>query len=355
MRAWIFPALLAAVLCTAGPGLVPAEAEPDADVSVCERMPRAATLTSSDYASLPPRHSATSSPTTDVRALFDASGTGKAGLVKKSIAEENPVLFSIGANHSFAITDGVWTSSKEGGGRKGSECQGPMVAVGYDDARYGGALEVMQECGGGEAASFFWISYDDFEQVSTCGLEAVGRRGAEEDGLKLAGSVRFEDTSGGLMRALPYGRIYRLERSYPSGTEFRLSILTIGAAYVYVFASDVTGRVYPIFPDEHGSPHLAYMRNRIAFPDEEGYLHLDDKPGTDYVCALYSTRKIDFPDFVQQMEKAEGTFPQRLQATLAKDLVDDDDVQYASSGELSFSAKSTDRSIVPVVVEIRHL
>lgn len=277
----------------------------------------------------------------------------KTSFVKKSIAEENAVACSTGPPAAAEIVRGIWRplpASSPGRSTSGAHDCGGMVVVRYDDMKYGGAFEVMNNCG---SPRFFWVLYDDFNGFCPCAIEAVGRRGSPDEPVELSGILHFEDALGETMAARLDGSIYRPEFPYGSGTRFRVLVTSDRPAHVYAFASDLTRKVYPLLPKGGDSAHLVYQQNRVAIPDEKGYLQLDDRPGTDYFCVLYSAQTLDFTDLVRRVETGGGDFSSRLRAA-AVSWIPDSDVRYDSGGNVGFTARSKKGSAVPLIVEIAH-
>lgn len=328
----------------------------------CARVPRAATLLGSDYLSLPPHHQAKALAVADVRGLFESAKPDTVRLVKKSIAEDFPVLVALTAPVS-SVDDKLWkpgssTDRHLGSGADG--CSSTMVVVGYDDAQFGGAFEVMKSCGARQSDSFFWIRYTDFERFGGCAVELLGsapgttRHGPPTTVGGLGGGLRFEDASGLAMPVQGQGRMYHLARTYPSGTQFRVVVTSDGPAYVYLLASDLTWEVDRIFPDTGDSPLLAYRENRVAIPAGTTYLRLDERPGTDYFLALYSTRQLDFSKLVDRLQAAQGDLLARVRSVVAEDLVPEAEVHYAAADDITFTTHSATGSVVALIAEIQH-
>ena len=329
------------------------------DEGVCTSLPL--TVANRDYLIVPPRHKAGLFPVVDVRRVFDTTERDKAKSVKKSIAEENPVLFLLPEPAASEIDGGLWKPLPESASRKPAkrgenDCRGTMIAVGYDDAKHGGAFEVMRGCGtDNRSEGFFWLRYEDFDRYCSCAVEVIGNRGSTTKPAELSGALRFEDASGAVLPAQRQGRVHRLQGAFPSATRFRVIVTSNKPAYIYVFASDLTGKISPLFPMDGGSAYLASQESHVTIPDEKEYLHLDDRPGTDYVCALYSTRRLDFSTLIHQVEGKQGELLSRLEAVLGKDLVPDTAVQYTTAGVPGFTTQSTDGSVLPVIIEIHHV
>jgi hypothetical protein len=298
-------------------------------------------------------------PVADLRRLLAGAEPNKTKLVRKSLAEENPVVCTGGGLGAYPVVEGVWRpspgSASDGTtGARTAEC-GTMVAVGYDDLRFGGAFEIMNGCAtDSDADRFFWVLYNDFDRFCGCAVEVVGRRASGGKAVELSGSVRFQNEAGEPMPMQSDGHLYRLERPYASGARFRVLVTSDGPAYVYVLASDLTRKVYRLFPGDGGSAHLAYRENELAIPNEEEYLQLDERPGTDYFCVLYSTRRLDFSALVRRMERAPGDFSARVQAALGEQSIPQTDVRYALTGDVAFSTRSSRGSVTSILIEIPH-
>ena len=356
--AWLARVALPAVLLFAASATaLPPGDSLQMDDAACESIVRAPPLVGRSYVIVPPQHRARSFPVMDVRRLFDKNEADKTALVKQSLAEDNPIFCTL---KTFGVLDrsgGAWKPADSLiarlTGRNKDDCRGAIL-IGYDNARDGGAFEVMKSCKGSSSDErFFWVRYADFERFCGCAVEIVGNRGADKS--PVAGSVRLEESSGAVMRLRGQGRLQQMERAYKSGTQFRVLVSSNGPAYVYVLASDLSGDIHAVFPPDGSSAYLAYRENRVAIPDATSYLRLDERPGTDYFIALYSTRKLDVPQLIRQIRGASGDLTARLQAALAQDLVPEAAVQYTSSDEVALAATSADRPVVPVIVEIRHV
>jgi hypothetical protein len=337
----------------------PGGVAPQIDDATCVNIPRAPTLIRSDYLAVPSSHQAKAFPVAEVRCLFDTAKLQTASLVKKSIAEDFPVLAAWKPPGVSAVVGDVWkagTAAAHPAGARYDACGGNVIVVGYDDAKFGGAFEVMKSCGTAkDRDSFFWIRYDDFDKLSTSGVELVGRRARATSPAVIAGRLRLEDASGAAMAMQGQGRTYQLSRPYSSGTQFRLLMSSNGPAYVYLVTSDLTWQIDRVFPDTGDSPHLAYRDNHIMIPAGTTYLRLDDRPGTDYFLALYSLRELDFSTLLQRMQGGQGDLLARLLPVLAKDLVPEAEVRYASADDIAFTAPTTTGSVVAIIVEIRHV
>jgi len=93
--------------------------------------------------------------------------------------------------------------------------------------------------------------------------------------------------------------------------------------------------------------------NKVAIPDEDHYVFLDNNVGKDYFCILYSKFKIDVPDLLLKLEKVQGDFTARIRTVLGENLIEASRIAYKNDA-ISFEAKSGEQSIVPIIVEFIH-
>ena len=147
---------------------------------------------------------------------------------------------------------------------------------------------------------------------------------------------------------------YRMDKSYTSGTKFRFFININEQAYIYAFATDLTGKVNRIMPfDDLVSTHVG-SNSVVAFPSEKKVVKMDDNKGTDYMLILYSTEKLDSKMIAETMTNMQGGLSKKIRAALGNKLVNKGDVKY-SEREVGFEFTSKKSGgVVPLMVEISH-
>lgn len=147
---------------------------------------------------------------------------------------------------------------------------------------------------------------------------------------------------------------YRMDKSYPSGTRFRFLINISEQAYIYAFATDLTGKVNRILPFDDSLSTLVGARSIVAFPSDSKVVKMDDNKGTDYLLILYSTEKLDAKAIAERMSAEAGGLSRKIRAALGTKLISKGDVMYDSNA-IGFSYTSKARGgIVPLMVEISH-
>lgn len=290
----------------------------------------------------------------EYRDIFSNQNVTRVQLTKKSIAEKRPVIIALDCPHSIEKIEELFkVDSIEyrywGRGHA-------LVVVGYDDHKFGGAFEILNSWGvkwGNNG--FFWIKYQDYQFFCRLAFELIDKDIPDKVKYDLSGTLSFRKSSGEAMKVKQVGEYFVMEKFYPSGTLFELRISNNEPAYVYAFSSDLTFNTYKIFPfNNRMVAYLPYSRNNIAIPDEDSYNMLDSISGKSYYCFLYSKIKLDIDNILQNIEIAGGNMWERIKSVLGDSMVDNNFTEFKLSDKISFNAKSKDRSVIPLLIEIDH-
>ena len=290
----------------------------------------------------------------EYRDLFSSQVMNKVKLVKKSLAEKHPVVIALDCPPSFMIAKEVMKpdSSEYKSWARGHA----LVVIGYDDHKYGGAFEIINSWGTSWGnKGFLWIKYEDFQYFCPLAFELIDKSIPDPAKYDLSGTLTFRKSNGEPMIGRKDGEFLAMEKSYPSGTLFDLRISNNEPAYVYAFSSDLTFKMYKIFPfTDRMVAYLPYSQNNIAIPDEESYNMLDSTTGKSYYCFLYSKEKLDLQNIMQKVESSGGTMWDRIKSVLESSMVDISNIEFNFSKDISFKAKSSGRSVIPILIEITH-
>ncbi|GHU26533.1 hypothetical protein FACS1894164_17750 [Spirochaetia bacterium] len=277
-------------------------------------------------------------------------------MVKKSIAEQKPVIFGMKTYRSFKYVFDVYNPSWQLGMYEGGH---GMCVVGYDDTKYGGAFEILNSWGTNWGnGGYTWIPYALFDQLTMEAYELIELLDSYKDATEYDGFAQIElyGSTAGMPVVFSNG-YYRTTASYPSGTEFRYLLGNDKAAYVYAFAADETIRATTrIFPVEGSnvSPVLDYSKNLIAFPGEYNWIKLDNQPGTDYLVVLYSKRELNIDAIRNNFSRARGSFPERVASAVGYNFIPYNQASYSST-ELRFSARSSNpNAVFGLLLAINH-
>ena len=148
----------------------------------CEQLPLAAPARRGKDDALPAQAEARPAAVNGVRRILDKATQDKAAQVKRSLAQQRPVLFTMPQPEPGTLVGDLWTAADNpqpaSGEGSHSRCGNSLVIVAYDDARYGGAFEVLRDCGATTyAETAFWMRYGDFNTLCQCAVELVATAG----------------------------------------------------------------------------------------------------------------------------------------------------------------------------------
>jgi hypothetical protein len=343
----------------------------------------------------------------DYQTIWDfdlATEDDKVNATKKALSEGSPVLLGQMVPESFYRPGKVWHSTDSDGGPSGKHGLHAMCVVGYDDTKEGGCFRIMNSWGNEWAdGGFVWVPYKEYGTYALLGLQAYSPRveepepapaptptptptpepkptppAPEPDPLPevetlLKGSVEFSLNTGASMKAsrvLTRNLIveddapaaapsedlvaYRMNESYASGTKFRFHVNTNTEAYIYAFATDLSGKINKILPfDDLMSPHIG-PNSTVAFPSDTKVVKMDENKGTDYMLILYSTSKLDVKAIMSVMENTSGGLSAKMRAALGNKLIEKGDVKYDLNA-IGFEVSGLQRGgVVPLMVELSH-
>jgi hypothetical protein len=343
----------------------------------------------------------------DYQTIWDidlATADDKVNATKKALSEGYPVLLGTMVPESFYRPGTVWHSAPTDGGPSGKHGLHAMCVVGYDDTKEGGCFRVMNSWTDEWAdGGFVWVPYKEYGEYSILALQAYYPRVAEPEPpaptpeptpapptpkpepkpdptptpepvieTLLKGSVEFTTNTGTSMRAsrvLTRNLIveddapaaagedlvaYRMDESYASGTRFRFYVNTNTEAYIYAFATDLSGKINKILPfDDLMSPHIG-PNSIVAFPSDTKVVKMDDNKGTDYMLILYSTNRLDVNAVMSTMQNTSGGLSTKMRAALGNRLIEKGDVKY-DLNQIGFEVPELQRGgVVPLMIEISH-
>ena len=161
---------------------------------------------------------------------------------------------------------------------------------------------------------------------------------------------------------------YKMAETYTSGTKFRFYLNVDKEAYVYAFASDLTGKVNLILPFADNISTLVGSNSTIAFPSDTKIIKMDENKGRDYLLILYSASKLDAKGMADKMNGMKGALSDKIKTVLGNKLIDKSKVDY-SKDKVGFSTKKiptrnltvaddddkpTTGIVVPLMIEIKH-
>ena len=338
-------------------------------------------------------------------------------LTKKSLTEGSPVLISYMLPASFnKVKSEVWNPDANENFGDWKHRMHAMCVIGYDDNIAGGAFRVLNSWGTSWGdKGLVWIKYPDFVRWCQVALQPFASPYTKVPDEKkvepkpqpkpepkpeptpepkptpvpapepkpipvpepapvvvtgLSGSMEFKLNSGDDM---PVNRIssrnlvveeenaakedmvaYTMMNSYTSGTKFRFYMNIGKEAYIYAFATDLTGKINKILPfDDLTSTHVG-ANTVFAFPSDTKVIKMDENKGIDYLLILYSKEKLNMNDMINTMGNKQGGLSSKILAALGDKLIKKEDVNYTAT-QVGFEIKANAAgTVVPLMIEIKH-
>ena len=283
---------------------------------------------------------------------IDAEKSRKIEATKMALSQGRPVMISMECYESLSDVKHVWNGKADV--RRGNHA---MCAVGYDDNESGGAFRIMNSWGTDWAeGGFAWVRYSDFAKYVRYGYEMY-LNPISKGNATLSATLKVRLNSGGYMPVKLAKKdgccVYRVPRSYPSGTQYRVLISNDAPAYVYLIGSDLGCRPEILFPPSpQVSPALVYSANDIAVPDERWDIRTDNTVGTDYLCIICSHSALDIDALKSRIASLSGSFPQRVYKALGNLCIPTSEVDFSTS-QVQFSTSSGNTAL-PIILEIPH-
>jgi len=256
------------------------------------------------------------------------------GKVKKAIANKNPVVIGMQIYSTFYNAKGVWPGPN-GTKRLGGHA---MVVVGYDDTKYGGAFEILNSWGTKWGNNgFIWVKYKDFKLHTKTAYVLIDKTKkpkinvntnvsttvlAGEMTLKLSNGqnmtpVLSNDASRNFSIVKATKTTYKINKSYSSGTQFRIYLKNKQKGYVYLIGYGSGDKsVSKLYPFDKFSDYFSYTNSEIALPNEDYFIEFDSKPGRDILCVLYSKEKLDINKIVKAVKNGSGDFVSKVKKVL---------------------------------------
>ncbi len=272
--------------------------------------------------------------------------------IKSTLNENLPVIAGLHVANSFFYAKEFWQPR----GAFDKNLPGHAVTIiGYDDNKYGGAFEIMNSWGtqwGNEG--FMWIRYGDFIQYSEEAYDIYVIPG-KTSGVELGGGIELtlvENQQPMEIEQLSPG-YYKISKSYPSGTLFTIRITNESPAFIYAFASDLTGDIYPFFPPSYTSAALSKAAS-FYVPDENTPAMIDETIGTDYLCVLFSKEDLDITGIFNHISgMGTGNFVDKVKDALQGRLIPPKDIRFEAKS-VAFKMRQSAQTVVMLIVEHEH-
>jgi len=274
--------------------------------------------------------------------------------VKKSIAHNYPVVIGMYCPPSFQNAKIYWQPQEY---EKGEYPGQALCVVGYDDKMYGGSFEVINSWGsrwGNDG--FMWIRYDDFLKFTRYAYDMflIDKKPGQLEMISGSAQIRLNSEKTIPVQLQTPGN-YKAAVPIAGGTFFRIYLNKTSSSYVYVFGVDEANEYFRVFPHaDNVSPAIIYPDEEIALPGEDNYIQLTGDPGNEKLCILYSLQPLDIAQLIRKLKQLKGDIYENISILTDGKLIKSSDISWAS-GEMQFSAKPAEETMVLIQIDIRHL
>jgi len=318
-------------------------------------------------------HSAKDNRIKDFSRLFSKTESKviKIESVKRALINKNPVIAGFQAEKALFRAKEVYEPDHQGilGGHA-------MCVIGFDDAKYGGAFEVVNSWGktwGNDG--YMWFRYDDFVNYVSYAYEMIPNISAKktrhmagklilnvENGEEMAvisGAGDYKRSVLGWQQVVVEDSVqsigdYHTDKPYAEGTRYRMQVEVEKPSYVYVFGADSENHNGVLFPHKPSiSAYIAYENTKVIIPGENYWFKLNGDIDSDYSIVIFSENKIDTDTVLNQLNTLEGNLMDKLYLIFKDRLISKENVQL-SKKSMGFSASYGQGSMVMLLVDIKR-
>ena len=225
---------------------------------------------------------------------------------------------------------------------------------GYDDYGYNDYYGGYDDDGG------YYDDYDDYDYYDDGDYCYSYSRGITIKGdtvnvFRFGGNLKLVKSDKTAMKGSCKGNVIEMDGEYKSGTEFRVYIGNNQPAYVYVFGTDLSNKMYNIFPrNKNISPYLD-ANSRIAFPNEEMWLEMDNNAGTDYLYIIYSLVPVNVPLVMQKMTETPGKFETKIFDILGPKAFSLKDTKFSGNEVFKFNTQVSGKETMVAIIKFKHV
>ena len=286
----------------------------------------------------------------------------KVQMVKKSLSESCPVVLAIYCPNSFHdYKGGDWRPTEEVGEKVNHEHgRHASCAIGYDDEKYGGALEIQNSWGedwgdGGYA----WIKYEDFAKFAFQAIEVVGNPvNPLQNDRTVVGGIKLIRSDGSSATAFQNADgSFKLKEDLRSGERFRLFLNSSQPSFVYLFNLDTKSKWNLLFPFNGISAYLNYDDSEIPIPSEDKFMRLNGDKGEERLIVLYSPNPLNTDEFLQKIASQPATLSlsQKLKNVIGPNFISlQGDKNVAGVKNIDYQVSLKSQQTLGIIISFNH-
>jgi hypothetical protein len=289
----------------------------------------------------------------------------KVQMLKKSISENCPVVLAIFCPNSFhTYRGGEWQPTEEVGDKVNhAHGRHAICAVGYDDEKYGGAVEIQNSWGDSWGnQGYAWINYDDFAKFAYQAVEVIGNPvNALQSDFTVTGGIKLLRSDGTAPNARQNSDgSFSISESLRSGERFRLFLNSSQASYVYLLNISPKNQWTLLFPFDNVSAYLNYNYSEVPIPSEDKFMRLNGETGTERLIVLYSQSPINTVDFLKKIsiEPPSKTIEQKLKNVLGTGFISLPKIEAkekALENKMQYRVSVKKNQILGAIISFEHI
>lgn len=274
--------------------------------------------------------------------------------IKQNLSKGSPVIIGMMVGGSFMQNmrgREVWVPTQNDYSQRGFGGHA-MCLIGYDDAKDGGAFQIMNSWGEDWGVDGIgWVRYSDFKafNIESYGLYPMGNVNDKVQS-SFKGSFGLELNNGKKTINLTRKNdiYFETDDQLGKGDKFKVEFTNNIVCYTYVFGQEVDGSSYVLFPyNKHHSPYCGITGTRL-FPRDHS-MEPDDKGTVDKIAVLITKRPIDYDVINEKISNSKGaTYEEKLKNALSGEL--EQNVQFGGRNIVNFkTSTATDKSLAFVI------
>lgn len=179
-----------------------------------------------------------------------------------------------------------------------------MTAIGYDDQKEGGAIEIMNSWGErwGKQGTF-WLRYVDINKFIREAYALNPPKPFRKDGVAKYSFGLIENSSKEYIQLTKVNDgHYKTKVPIQIGTRFKVAVKNERPIYIYIFGKETDGSSYILFPyNENHSPYCGTTGTRV-FPRKQS-LEADDKGSEDSIVVVLAKKELNFRTINSQINR----------------------------------------------------
>ena len=289
--------------------------------------------------------------------------------MKQNLAKAAPVLIAMpvgGTIFNKVGSDGLWNPSQRDydrleafrNGRYDESGLGghAMCIIGYDNDKYGGAVEIQNSWGADFGdRGYFWMKYKDFKAfcMEAYGLFPLPSAKADPNvSFKVSVGFPVNKTTQYITFRQKQGNTFQTNQVIPIGTKFKAEITNSTPCYAYMIGQETDGSSYVLFPytPKH-SPFIGITGTRV-FP-EDFSMQLDKAGTKDVFAFILSKNPLNIEQIKTAVSKSlQPNYADKIRQVLGSQVIETANVQFTTDQLINVSVGKTDKSVVALVMEI---